>query len=185
MNHGRSDIDTGAPAHSPRVLIVHPDRNYLGLLARRLGEAGYRVTTADSGANAVAELNRVRPDLLLAELYMPRIDGADLARIIRGESAWRDLPVMLITSRSRPDGAVRAYQAGADDVILKPFHFEVLFARIARRIARARAIARLHQDNAALDARVVTRAIELRETRERLRASEAERQRLQAMVGRG
>jgi len=67
-----------------------------------------------------------------------------------------------------PKGAVRAYEAGADDVILKPFHFEVLFARIDRRIDRSRMFRRLQEDNATLDARVVRRAIEIGELREEL-----------------
>ncbi len=168
----------------PRILVVDTNRSYLAVLARRLGEAGFRVATAEGGANAIAELNRLEVDLVLAELYMPRISGAELARIIRDEANWRDLPVMLITSRSRPDGPVAAYAAGADDVILKPFHFEVLFARIERRLARARAVKRLNEDKAALDARVVARAIELGEMRERLQKAESERQRLASMVQR-
>src|SRR6185503_20200442 len=131
--------------------------------------AGYRVTTADSGASAIAELYRLPIDLVLAELDMPRMGGGELARAIRGEVQWNDLPVMLITGKSQPKGAVRAYEAGADDVILKPFHFEVLFARIDRRIERMRAVRRLQADNAALDARVVERAIQIGELREQLR----------------
>ena len=64
----------------------------------------------------------------------------ELARAIRGEVRWNDIPIMLITGKSKPEDAVRAYEAGADDVILKPFHFEVLFARIDRRIDRARSL---------------------------------------------
>ena len=165
-----------------RILVVEPNRTNLGVMARRLAEAGFRATTADSGASAVAELHRIPVDLVLAELDMPRLSGADLARIIRGEVQWRDLPVMLITGRSEPTGAVRAYEAGADDVILKPFHFEVLFARIERRIARARQFERLRADNATLDARVVTRAIEAGELRQQLLSSEAERRRLEAQL---
>ena len=156
-----------------RILVVEPNRSYCGVLARRLAEAGYRVTTADSGAAALAELHRVPIDLVLAELNMPRIGGAELARAIRGEAQWRDVPVMLITGRSDPKGAVRAYEAGADDVILKPFHFEVLVARIERRIARMRSLESLRHDNAVLDARVVERAIELGELRDRLATFES------------
>jgi two-component system, OmpR family, phosphate regulon response regulator PhoB len=64
---------------------------------------------------------------------------------------------------------VRAYEAGADDVILKPFHFEVLVARIQRRIERARSLQQLKEDNAALDARVVERAMQIGELRDQLR----------------
>ena len=137
-------------------------------MARRLSEAGFRVTAADSGACAIAELYRLPIDLVLAELDMPRMTGAELARAIRGEVQWNDIPIMLITGKSEPKGAVRAYEAGADDVILKPFHFEVLFARIERRIAGARSFKRLQQDNATLDARVVERAIQIGELRDQL-----------------
>ena len=158
-----------APDERPRILVVEPNRTNLGVLARRLADHGYRVTTADSGASAIAELYRLPIDLVLAELNMPRMGGGELARAIRGEVQWNDIPVMLITGKSEPKGAVRAYEAGADDVILKPFHFEVLFARIDRRIERMRAVKRLQEDNAVLDARVVERAIQIGELKEELR----------------
>jgi DNA-binding response OmpR family regulator len=156
------------PDERPRILVVEPNRTNLGVMTRRLSEAGYRVTAADSGASAVAELYRFPIDLVLAELNMPRMSGAELARAIRGEVQWNDIPLMLITGKSKPADAVRAYEAGADDVILKPFHFEVLVARIRRRIERARSLQRLKQDNAALDARVVERAMQIGELREAL-----------------
>jgi len=157
------------PDERPRILIVEPNRSNLRVMTRRLAEAGYRLTTADSGASAIAELHRFSIDLVLAELNMPRMSGGELARAIRGEVQWNDIPVMLITGKSKPADAVRAYEAGADDVILKPFHFEVLFARIERRIERARSVRRLKDDNAVLDARVVERAIQIGELREQLR----------------
>ena len=157
----------------PRILVVESSKTNLAVMARRLVEAGYRVSTADGGQNAVAELHRSAIDLVLAELNMPRMSGAELARLIRGEVMWRDLPVMLITGKSKAADAVRAYAAGADDVILKPFHFEVLFARIDRRIERARLLKRLRHDNATLDARVVERAIQVGELRDRLALLEA------------
>ena len=161
------------PDERPRILVVEPNRTNLGVMARRLAEAGYRVTTADNGEAAIAELYRLPVELVLAELNMPRMSGAELARAIRGEVQWNDIPVMLITGKSDPKGAVRAYESGADDVILKPFHFEVLFARIDRRIEWARSIKRLKHDNAALDARVVERAIQIGELREKLREERA------------
>jgi PleD family two-component response regulator len=157
----------------PRILVVEPSKTNVQVAARRLVEAGYRVSTADSGPTAIAELHRAPIDLVLAELEMPRMSGAELARLIRGEVQWRDIPVMLITGKSKPAGAVGAYEAGADDVILKPFHFEVLIARIGRRIERARLLKRLRRDNATLDARVVERAIEVGELRDRLKRLEA------------
>ena len=162
------DIRYPAPDERPRILVVEPNRTNVGVTARRLAEAGYRVTTADSGASAIAEIYRLPIDLVLAELNMPGMGGAELARAIRGEVQWNDIPIMLITGKSEPKGAVRAYEAGADDVILKPFHFEVLVARIGRRIERARAVKRLQDDNAALDARVIERAMQIGELKDAL-----------------
>ena len=119
----------------------------------------------------------MRIDLVLAELDMPRMSGAELARLIRDEVMWRDIPILLITGKSDPKGAIRAYEAGADDVILKPFHFEVLSARIGRRIERARHFKQLREDNAAMDARIVERAIEIGELRDRLAEVEAKESR--------
>ncbi len=170
-------------AERPRILVVEPKRAYLALLVRRLVEAGYRVTAAESGSAAIAELHRLPVDMILAELKMPRVGGAELARAIRGEAQWNDIPVMLMSGKSKPADAVRAYEAGADDVIAKPFHFEVLFARIDRRIARSRALKELRLDNATLDGRVVERAIEAGEFKQRFLASECERRRLATLVG--
>lgn len=174
---------SSAARKGPRILIVDPKRTNLTVLARRLGEEGYRISTAEGGQAAIAALHRhADVQLILAELYMPGISGSELVRLVRSESAWREIPIILITGRSAPDGAVQAYAAGADDVVLKPFHFEVLAARIERRLARAKALEELRQDNAVLDARVVTRAIELGEMRARLLESEAERRRLAGLV---
>lgn len=173
--HSSYSFDPGAPRERARILIVEPNRSYLAVLARRLVEAGFKVTTAETGSSAVAELHRLPIDLVLAELNMAPMSGSELARLIRGEVMWRDLPVMLITGKAKPAGAVQAYEAGADDVIAKPFHFEVLVARIERRIARARTVKGLEHDKAALDARIVERAIEMGALRERLAALTAGR----------
>jgi DNA-binding response OmpR family regulator len=167
-----------------RLLIIEPNRSALGVLARRLGELGYRVIACDNAGNATAEMLRVPVDLVLAELRMSLVSGVELTRRIRDDTALKDTPVVLITGRTDSSGAVDGFGAGADDVVAKPFHFEVLAARIAQRIARARSIKELKHDNAALDARVVTRAIEIGEIRAALEQSEAERIRLQQMIAR-
>jgi two-component system, OmpR family, phosphate regulon response regulator PhoB len=182
-------IDTAPPSNhgagNARLLIVEPNRSALQVMAKRLGEAGYRIIACDNGGNAMAEMLRAPVDLVLAELRMAPVSGIELTRRIRDDTALRDTPVILITSRSDSGGAVDGFTAGADDVVAKPFHFEVLAARITRRVARARSVKELRSDNATLDARVITRAIELGELRSALQQSEAERVRLQRLVSRG
>jgi DNA-binding response OmpR family regulator len=177
-----AEMEAHGAAERPRVLIVQPNRNYLAVLARRIAEGGYRVATADSAQRAMAELHRQGVDLVLSELRMAGTGGVELVRMIREDPAHCDIPLFLITGKSDAAGAVLAYRCGADAVIAKPFHFEVLVARIGREIERARVLARLRNDKAALDARVIGRAIELGEMRDRWLEAEAERQRLAELV---
>lgn len=168
-----------------RLLLVEPNRSAMGMLTKRLGDIGYRLSTCECASNAAAEMQRSPVDLVLAEIRMAPMSGLDLLRLIRDDVSLKETPVILITGRSDSAGAVEGFAAGADDVVAKPFHIEVLAARIARRIARARADRDLAHDKATLDARVVTRAIELGEVRQALEASEAERIRLARLVNGG
>lgn len=171
-------------ASPPRLLIVEPSVSALRVMAKRLGEAGYRVIACPNPADALAEMHRQRIELVVAEVRMAPVSGVDLTRMIRADTVIRETPVVLIAGRSDKSGAIAGFDAGADDVVAKPFHFEVLFARIARRLARAAAIERLHLDKQKLDERVITRAIEVGELRDQLKASEAERQRLSQIAQR-
>lgn len=166
----------------PRLLVIDANRNYLGILARRLAEFGYRVATAESAQAGVAEMYRIPVDLVLCDVELRGTTGIELARMIRDDPSHRDVPVLLIVGRSDPAAAVRAFQAGADGVVRKPCHFEVLAACIARQLSRAETMKRLAGDKAALDAKIISRVIELRETQAQLNVAERERRRLAAIV---
>ena len=177
-----SEFDLAVDAEGcdqPRVLVIEPNRLYLAVMARRLGQLGFRIATARSAHDGLAELHRIPVDLILAEIKLPGTSGVELARMVRDDPTHRHMPLLLMAGRSDKKGAINGFEAGADGIIIKPFHFEVLAARILREIARARAVDGLLRDNAALDARVVGRAIELGEMRQRWEASEAERLRLE------
>ena len=184
MGQAISPKEAAPAAAQARVLIVEPNRNYLSVLARRVSDAGYRVATADAAQSALAELHRMPVDLIISELNLPQTGGIELVRMLREDAVHRDMPVILIAGRSDKKAVVRAFEAGADDVVVKPFHFEALIARIGRQLKRAKAVKALREANATLDARVVTRAIELGEMRDRLAESEAERRRLEGLVSR-
>ncbi|HYI43468.1 MAG TPA: response regulator [Sphingomicrobium sp.] len=175
---GQTNVTDLHSGEQPRLLVIEPNRLYLGVIARRLGQFGFRVATARSAQEGLAELHRLPVDLVLSELRLPGTTGVELVRMMREDAAHRHLPVLLIVGRTDRKGAVAGFSAGADGIVRKPFHFEVLAARIKREIERARTVENLRHDNAALDARVVSRAIELGEMRARWEASEAERRRL-------
>jgi DNA-binding response OmpR family regulator len=158
----------GQHAFRARVLLVEANRGYTGVLARRLTEAGFLVASSDSVAGALAELHRLQCDLVLAELDLPVSSGVELAQLIRADISLQDVPIVLMAGRSKRREAVRAFAAGADGVVMKPFDFDVLIARIRRELQRAQSLRDLRRDKATLDARVVKRAIELGELRDRM-----------------
>ena len=177
-----STLKMTAAGDEPRILVIQANRTYLGVMARRLKEFGYRVATAETAANGLAEMYRVPVDLVLCDVNLPGTSGIEFARMVREDPVNHAVPLLLVVGRSDPGAAVRAFGAGADGVIRKPCHFEVLGACIARQLARADALKRLVTDNATLDAKVISRVIELKEVRDQLSAAEAERRRLAALV---
>jgi DNA-binding response OmpR family regulator len=140
------------------------------------------MATAETAQAGLAEIYRIPADLILCEVNLPGTNGIELARMIRDDPVHSSVPLLVVVGRSDPAAAIRAFEAGADGVIRKPCHFEVLAACIARQLSRAEALKRLAHDKASLDAKIISRVIELRETQLQLSAAEAERRRLAAIV---
>lgn len=164
------------------ILVVDDSRTNLTVLGRRLGHLGYLTVLSDNGAEALDLIAARGFDLVLLDMVMPRLAGVQVLRELRSNRDTIDLPVIMLTGRSDPAAAVEALAAGADDHVAKPFDFDVLAARIARTLARARRIAELKRSNANLDARIATRAVELGEAKTQLAATRADRQRLVASI---
>ncbi len=164
------------------ILAVDDSRTNLNVLAHRLGHLGYLVVLSDRGSEALDLITARGFDLVLLDMMMPEVSGLHVLKEIRGAPATEDLPVIMVTGRSDPAGAVEALGAGADDYIAKPFAFEVLAARIERTLWRAGRLDALKRSNLALDARIAARAIELGEVRSELATTRADRMRLVASL---
>ncbi|MEU7524156.1 ATP-binding protein [Saccharothrix sp. NPDC042600] len=124
-----------------RLLVVednHDLRDYLlGLL-----DGHYDVELAEDGADALDRVRRARPDLVLADVMMPRLDGFGLLAAIRTDPALRDLPVVLLSARAGEEAAAEGFAAGADDYLVKPFSAADLLTRLRANLERARARSR-------------------------------------------
>ena len=164
------------------ILVVDDNHTALAVIGRRLGRLGYLPVLCDTATGALDQVAACRFDLILADMVMPGMSGMQLLRALRASPQTRDIPVILMTSRSDPAAAVDALAAGADDHVAKPFDFDVLAARIARVIGHARRLSDLRTSNAALDARIAERAIELGEAKTELAATRADRLRLVASL---
>jgi two-component system phosphate regulon response regulator OmpR len=123
------------PDDAPHLLVVDDDRRIRDLLSRFLFAEGYRVTTAQTAADARAKLEGLRFDLLILDVMMPGETGFDLARDLRAGSS---VPIIMLTARDEAKSRIEGLTIGADDYVGKPFEPRELSLRIASILRRAR-----------------------------------------------
>jgi len=119
---------------APHLLVVDDDRRIRDLLSRFLSTEGYRVTTADTAAEARAKLKHLSFDLLVLDVMMPGENGFDFARSLRTES---NVPILMLTARDAAESRIKGLEMGADDYLSKPFEPRELSLRIANILKRA------------------------------------------------
>ena len=122
-------------AEAAHILVVDDDARLRSLLSRFLGENGFRVTTAESAAEARDRLRFISPDLLVLDVMMPGESGLSLTESLRLEN--RDLPVLLLTARDAPEDRISGFEAGADDYLAKGSDPRELVLRIRAMLRRA------------------------------------------------
>lgn len=116
-----------------RVLIVDDEPNIIATVAPLLRARGYDVFSAMTGRAALEAVDREKPDLLVLDLGLPDIDGAEVCRRIRETSG---VPILVLSARGAEGDKVKALDAGADDYVTKPFGTEELLARIRAALRR-------------------------------------------------
>ena len=119
---------------APHLLVVDDDRRIRDLLSRFLSGEGYRVTTAETAADARAKLNGLSFDLLILDVMMPGESGFDFAKSLRGTSS---VPILMLTARDAAESRIKGLEMGADDYLSKPFEPRELSLRIANILKRA------------------------------------------------
>ncbi|MFF7858161.1 response regulator [Streptomyces sp. NPDC007904] len=120
------------------VLLAEDDRAIRNALERALTLEGYRVTAVADGVEALAQVHRGRPDVLVLDVMMPGIDGLQVCRVLRAEGDRT--PVLMLTALVETADRIAGLDAGADDYVVKPFDVEEVFARLRallRRVAPA------------------------------------------------
>ncbi|CAM2805692.1 response regulator transcription factor [Saccharomonospora xinjiangensis] len=118
-----------------RILVVDDDRAVRESLRRSLEFNGYQVELAADGAQALEKVATERPDAMVLDVMMPRLDGLEVARRLRG--IGDDLPILVLTARDAVSDRVAGLDAGADDYLPKPFALEELLARLRALLRRA------------------------------------------------
>jgi signal transduction histidine kinase/CheY-like chemotaxis protein len=130
-------VDVGGEGERPTIVLADDNadvREYI----RRLLAPYYRVRTVADGAAALAAMRLERPDLVLSDVMMPRLDGFGLVREIRADPLLADVPVVLLSARAGEDASIDGLQTGADDYVVKPFSARELVARVTANLKMAK-----------------------------------------------
>src|SRR5688572_14024473 len=103
------------------VVVVEDEESIQKLVAVALRRAGYEVTLAADGQEALQQITSATPDLIISDVMMPRMDGLELLRHLRSDPATCAIPVILLTAKGATEDVVAGLDLGADDYLAKPF----------------------------------------------------------------
>jgi DNA-binding response OmpR family regulator len=118
------------------ILVVEDDESIRNLIVSQLQDAGFEVSTAADGLEGLAAIRDRRPDAVLLDINMPRMDGFTVLERLKNDPETSDLPVLMLSAQSSPEDIRRAVQLGANDYIGKPFESRQLLRRVDRMIRK-------------------------------------------------
>jgi len=125
-----------APAVSDRILVVDDEPEIVALVVYHLARAGYRVSSASSGTDALELARRERPALIVLDLMLPGLSGYEVLEALHNDPATADIAVLMLTARREEADRVRGLTLGADDYLTKPFSPQELVLRVQAIIRR-------------------------------------------------
>ncbi|MBK8594572.1 MAG: diguanylate cyclase [Holophagales bacterium] len=143
----------------PRVLVVDDDPLSRRILEQALGRSGYDVETASDGQEALAKVRSHRPDVVVTDWQMPRMDGLTLCRILKGSDETRFTHVLMMSARGETDAKVTSLENGVDDYLVKPFDPVELTARVKVGLRLQKALRDLAAKNEILEKLALTDAL--------------------------
>lgn len=124
-----------------KVLMVDDDKMLLDMYKERLDLAGFQVETSSNGEECLAKIHQVKPDIVLLDIMMPKVNGYDTLASIKSDPQTKDIPVIILSALVRDINKSRAIEAGADDYIIKS---EVMPADVIKKIENV--LAKYHKD---------------------------------------
>lgn len=127
---------SGAATGGERILVVDDEPDIVALVVYHLAKAGYRVSSASSGPDALALAKRDRPALVVLDLMLPGMSGFDVLSRLREDEYTANLAVLMLTARKEEPDRIRGLELGADDYLTKPFSPQELVLRVGAILRR-------------------------------------------------
>ncbi|HTE18718.1 MAG TPA: response regulator [Armatimonadota bacterium] len=115
-----------------RILVVDDEARLVRMMESALQDAGYRVSSACDGVDALAQIHAERPDLVVLDAMMPRMDGFEALRHLKSDPETADLPMLMLTARAADASVFTGWQMGVNCYLCKPFHPAELLAFVQR-----------------------------------------------------
>ncbi|MCG7871309.1 MAG: response regulator [Candidatus Thiodiazotropha lotti] len=112
------------------ILVVDDEPNIVLSLEFLMKKAGYNVTTANNGVDALSTIKQLRPDLVLLDVMMPRMDGYEVCQAVRGDPELSSVRIIMLTARGRDVERDKGMALGADDYVTKPFATQELVEKV-------------------------------------------------------
>ncbi|MCL5105001.1 MAG: response regulator transcription factor [Armatimonadetes bacterium] len=120
------------------ILVVDDEADILKLVDYNLAREGFKVKCVESGEDAIIEAKAGMPDMILLDLMLPGLDGLEVCRVLKTNSATSSIPIIMLTAKGEDADIVTGLQLGADDYIVKPFSPRVLIARVKTVLRRSK-----------------------------------------------
>ena len=126
------------PGAGERILVVDDEPDICALVAYHLAKAGFRVSTAGNGNDALTSAREEEPALVVLDLMLPGLSGYEVLERLRAEPRTRDVPVLMLTARREEEDRIQGLSLGADDYLTKPFSPQELVLRVGAILRRTR-----------------------------------------------
>ena len=121
----------------PRILVVDDEPDIIELVEFNLKQAGYAVSTATDGAEALKKARTQTPDLIILDVMVPEMDGFEICKTLRLDPVTAQLPIIMLTAKAAEIDRVLGLELGADDYLTKPFSPRELLLRVKKILARS------------------------------------------------
>ena len=122
----------------PMILVVDDEPDLVQLVSLRLKIAGYDVMAAYDGQEALDQVKRTRPDLIILDLMLPKLDGYKVCRLLKFDERYKEIPVLIFTARAQEQDVKMAIECGAEAYMMKPFEPKVFLDKLAELIQAAK-----------------------------------------------
>lgn len=118
-----------------RILLVDDEPDLVQMISLRLKSVGYEVVTACDGQEALEQVKQTKPDLLILDLMLPKLDGYKVCRLLKFDERTKELPILIFTARAQEQDIKLASECGADAYLTKPFEAKVLLGKLQELLA--------------------------------------------------